>query len=89
MEPEQMQDQLSTDISPDEAAASLAFVTQLSEGMMTPQEIPEGEPMEGMEMEEETEEDIDAKIEDKVSKAVKEELADFRKEIKALLEDDE
>lgn len=94
MEPEFQKETPQDDFSPDEAAASLAFATQLSEGMMTPAEIPVGEPMEGMDTEEvtEPEENIEEKLgtlKEEIATMIDEKIGALREDIKSALNEEE
>lgn len=82
------------DITPDEAAASLAFATSLSEGMNRQETLPE-EPQDALEapmaMENDTMPDMqemEAKIEEMVSKTVKEEMKTLKEDIKQMLNEE-
>lgn len=95
MEPELNQDPMGQenmpsmeDMSPDEAAASLAFATQLSEGMMTPAEMPMGEPVEGQEEEMMAEGELEPEIEKENGKdEIVEVKESFNKQIEGLREE--
>lgn len=75
--------QQSGEMTADEAAASLAFSTQLSAGMMTPEQIPTGEPEEGVEAEEQGEQET-VKSEDlqQLEEKFSGEIESIRKEMK-------
>jgi len=83
---------ITSQMTPDEAAAALAFATNLStqslkqqnppiqqEVAEAPAEVPEEKP----------EVDIDKLVEEKVSKVLKEEMAGLRKELKEMLDEEE
>jgi len=81
------------DLTPDEAAASLALATRLSEQMMpkasqSPQNAPGSE--ETPETIKATPEDgIRAIVEKEVAKSVKKEIGELRKELKEMLADEQ
>lgn len=91
MNPDQMSSQMPAEMTPDEAAASLAFATHLSEQMMPrPQiEAPEAPqssetaPGEAMPQEtsQPTPEDLEALIDERAGKVVEEKLSAFREEM--------
>lgn len=70
-----------TDLTDDEIAASLGYITSISEQMMPKSE-------EEMEAEPAPDENIDQKIEEEVDKKVGEEMAGLKEELKKILEDD-
>ena len=96
METENTQQNMSTDdLSVEETAASLGLSTRLSEQFLMSQAQPQAPqtPQDGTgqeiepEHEEMAEEDLEAKIEEKVAQAVKEEMAGLKEELaKALNE---
>ena len=100
MQPIETQPNVNPQMTPDEAAASLAFATQLSQGLMpqnTPEEgdmgaetAPEQENPE--EMENDPTEEMNTKFEDfkkEVAKTIKDEIGGLKKEIQDALKEDE
>lgn len=70
------------DLTPDEAAASLAFATNLSEASM-----PQGEGGEDTQAEEESVDKTAPNLDAKISSIVDEKLATFKEELLAALEE--
>lgn len=78
------------EMTPDEAAASLAFATTLSEGMM-PKMVPE-ETEETSEEPKEPEEDLDEKLEalrSELKDEIKNEIGSLRDDIKQALDEED
>lgn len=83
-------------MAPNDAAASLSFATSLSDGMIAPQDAPEGEPAPGMAVEDTgkaTEQpapssDMASQIGTAVREAVRAEMDGLRSDIKDALNDD-
>lgn len=103
MNPEETQDPSvnNDDITPEEAKASLGLANRLSEGFLMSQVPPEmQQDAPGQDVSQETQEgapneepalkqeEVEKLIEERVSEAVKEELAVFKKELQDALKDD-
>jgi hypothetical protein len=77
------------EMSPDEAAALLAWSTNLSDQALKsqapPKEVPQETPQEAPQIDEAQ---IDKLVEDKVSKVLREEMAGLRKELKEMLDEE-
>ena len=75
------------EMTPDEAAASLAMATRMSEEMMTQNAPQQPKTAPGGEETPEAKEDVATMIKAEVAKSIKEEMGGLRKELKEMLDE--